>query len=80
MTMTKSSFAPGLAVAMVAGLLFSPIAAIEGAVAEPAEVTVLTSVALTSALDELAPQFESYVAQLRLSAIFAQMIQFLFCF
>jgi molybdate transport system substrate-binding protein len=58
MTMTKSSFAPGLAVAMVAGLLFSSIAAIEGAVAEPAEVTVLTSVALTSALDELAPQFE----------------------
>src|ERR1700730_16070074 len=58
MTMTKSSFAPGLAVAMVAGLLFSSVAAIEGAVAQPAEVTVLTSVALTSALDELAPQFE----------------------
>jgi molybdate transport system substrate-binding protein len=57
MTMTRSSFAPGLATAIAAGLLLS-IAAVEGAVAEPAEVTVLTSVALTSALDELAPQFE----------------------
>jgi molybdate transport system substrate-binding protein len=61
--MTRSSFAPGLvtsrlAATMLAGLLFSSIAAIEGAVAEPVEVTVLTSVALTSALDELAPQFE----------------------
>ena len=35
----------------------SPIA-IETAVAEPAEVKVLASVALTSALDELAPQYE----------------------
>jgi molybdate transport system substrate-binding protein len=39
-------------------LLLSSIAAIDPAVAEPVEVTVLTSVALTSALDELAPQFE----------------------
>lgn len=59
--MTKGLFAPRLftprlAAAMVAGLL--SIAAIEGAAAEPVEVTVLTSVALTSALDELAPQFE----------------------
>jgi molybdate transport system substrate-binding protein len=44
--------------AMAGGLLFSSIAAIEGAIAEPAELKVLTSVALTSALDELAPQFE----------------------
>jgi molybdate transport system substrate-binding protein len=61
--MTKRSFAsrlfaPKLAAAMLAGLLFSSVAAIEAAVAEPVEVTVLTSVALTSALDELAPQFE----------------------
>jgi molybdate transport system substrate-binding protein len=56
--MTKRVFAPQLAAAMAAGLLLSSIAAIETAVAEPVEVTVLTSVALTSALDELAPQFE----------------------
>jgi molybdate transport system substrate-binding protein len=56
--MTRSSFAPGLAAAVAAGLLFSSIGAIDGAAAEPVEVTVLTSVALTSALDELAPQFE----------------------
>jgi molybdate transport system substrate-binding protein len=43
---------------MAAGLLFCSIGAIEAAVAEPVEVTVLTSVALTSALDELAPRFE----------------------
>jgi molybdate transport system substrate-binding protein len=42
----------------IAGLLFSPIMAIGTAVAEPAEVKVLASVALTSALDELAPQYE----------------------
>jgi molybdate transport system substrate-binding protein len=58
MTMTKRSFESRLAAATLAGLLFSSIAAIEAAVAEPVEVTVLTSVALTSALDELAPQFE----------------------
>ena len=63
MSMTKRLLAPGfvtsrLAAAMAAGLLFSSIAAIETAVAEPVEVTVLTSVALTSALDELAAQFE----------------------
>jgi molybdate transport system substrate-binding protein len=43
---------------MAAGLLVCSVASIEGAVAEPVEVTVLTSVALTSALDALAPQFE----------------------
>ncbi|MDB5635599.1 MAG: Molybdate transport system substrate-binding protein [Bradyrhizobium sp.] len=56
--MTRRSFQSRLAAATLAGLLFSSIAAIEAAVAEPVEVTVLTSVALTSALDELAPQFE----------------------
>src|SRR5450432_3289160 len=56
--MTRSLFAPQLAATMLAGLLFASSAAINGAVAEPVEVTVLTSVALTSALDELAPQFE----------------------
>jgi molybdate transport system substrate-binding protein len=43
---------------MAAGLLVTSIAAIETAVAQPAELKVLTSVALTSALDELGPQFE----------------------
>jgi molybdate transport system substrate-binding protein len=56
--MTRSSFTPRLAAAMAAALLFSSIGVIDGAEAEPVEVTVLTSVALTSALDELAPQFE----------------------
>jgi molybdate transport system substrate-binding protein len=56
MTMRGKSFARRLA--MAGALLFSSIAAIEGAVAEPADLQVLTSVALTSALDELAPQFE----------------------
>jgi molybdate transport system substrate-binding protein len=44
--------------AMTTGLLLSSIAATTGAVAEPVEVKVLASVALTSALDELAPQYE----------------------
>jgi molybdate transport system substrate-binding protein len=52
--MTKSSFAKRVAVA--AGLLLSSISATEQANA--AEVKVLTSVALTSALNELAPKFE----------------------
>lgn len=56
--MTGSSLAARLAMAVAGGLLFSSVAAIEGAVGEPAEVKVLTSVALTSALDELAPQYE----------------------
>jgi molybdate transport system substrate-binding protein len=54
MTMTRSSFAA----TMAAGLLFSAIGMMDGAAAEAAEIKVLTSVALTSALDELAPQFE----------------------
>lgn len=55
--MTKRLFASGLATATVAVSLLC-LAAVEGAVAEPAEVTVLTSVALNSALEELGPQFE----------------------
>jgi molybdate transport system substrate-binding protein len=43
---------------MAAGLLFYSNAAIESGAATPAEVSVLASVALTSALDELAPQYE----------------------
>jgi len=58
MTMTRRLLAPRLAAAMAAGLLLSSIAAVATAVAEPVEVTVLTSVALQSALDEMAPQFE----------------------
>jgi molybdate transport system substrate-binding protein len=59
MSMTKRLLAPGVAATMAAGLLFSSVVAIKAAAAaEPVEITVLTSVALTSALDELAPQFE----------------------
>jgi molybdate transport system substrate-binding protein len=54
--MAGSLFAPSGAVA--AALLFCSIATTTAAVAEPAEIKVLTSVALTSALDELAPQYE----------------------
>ena len=56
--MTELSFAKRLAMAVAGGLLLSSIAATEGAVAYAAEVKVLTSVALTSALNELAPKFE----------------------
>ena len=52
--MTRNSFSAAVA----AGLLFSAIGMMDGAAAEAAEIKVLTSVALTSALDELAPQFE----------------------
>ncbi len=47
-----------VAATMAAALLLCPVAATNAAAAEPVEVTVLTSVALTSALDELAAQFE----------------------
>jgi molybdate transport system substrate-binding protein len=56
MIMAKT-FANRLAKAVAAGLLFFPVA-IERAVAEPTELTVMTSVALASALDELAPLYE----------------------
>jgi molybdate transport system substrate-binding protein len=55
--MIRMSFALRAAMAVIGGLLCYPIA-IEGAVANAAEVKVLSSVALTSALNELAPQFE----------------------
>jgi molybdate transport system substrate-binding protein len=54
MTVTNTSFAKRVAVA--AGVLLSSIIAIKGA--DAAEVKVLTSVALTAALNELAPKFE----------------------
>jgi molybdate transport system substrate-binding protein len=54
--MTKT-FANRLATALAGGLLFFPVA-IERAAAEPIELTVMTSVALASTLDELAPQYE----------------------
>jgi molybdate transport system substrate-binding protein len=57
MAMAGSSFARIIAAA-TAALLLTPIASVEVAVAEPVEITVLTSVALNSALDELAPQYE----------------------
>ena len=56
--MTMTSFTVRVAMAAMGGLLISPIAAIEATVANAAEVKVLASVALTSALNELAPQFE----------------------
>ena len=56
--MTRMSFTVRVAMAVIGGLLCYSIAAIEGALANAAEVKVLSSVALTSALNELAPQFE----------------------
>jgi molybdate transport system substrate-binding protein len=56
--MTRMSCEARLGIALAGGLAFSAIATTEGTVAAAAEVKVLTSVALTSALDELAPQFE----------------------
>src|SRR5580704_10174527 len=58
MTMIELSFAKRSAAAVAGGLLLSLIAATQGTLADAAEVKVLTSVALTSALDELAPKFE----------------------
>jgi molybdate transport system substrate-binding protein len=56
MAMAGNSFARTIA-ATAAGLMLTSLA-IKAAVAEPVEITVLTSVALNSALDELAPQYE----------------------
>jgi molybdate transport system substrate-binding protein len=55
--MTAISFARPFALA-AAGLLLASIAVTAGSVADAAEVKVLTSVALTSALDEIAPKYE----------------------
>jgi molybdate transport system substrate-binding protein len=54
--MTKQTSSKGFAIAAASGLLLASIAASGRAVA--AEITVLTSVAVTAALDELAPQYE----------------------
>src|SRR6476661_6232407 len=43
---------------LTGGLLFLALATTQGTAASSAEIKVLTSVALTSALDELAPQYE----------------------
>ncbi len=56
--MTELSFAKRFAVTVAGALLLSSIAVTKGTVAHAAEVKVLTSVALTSALNELAPKFE----------------------
>ncbi|MGH6766265.1 MAG: substrate-binding domain-containing protein, partial [Bradyrhizobium sp.] len=55
--MGKSS-ATRLVLAVTGGLLLCSIAGFTAAAAEPAEVKVLTSVALTSVFDEIAPQFQ----------------------
>ncbi len=47
-----------LTAAVAAGLLLSSIGTVERAAAQSVEIKVLASVALTSALDEIAPQFE----------------------
>ena len=56
--MTQRSLAKGFAAA-AAGLLVSAIVASTAGSADAAEIKVLTSVALTSALDELKPKFEA---------------------
>jgi molybdate transport system substrate-binding protein len=56
--MTRTAFTARLAMAVVGGLLFSRIAATNGDTAQAAEVKVLTSVALTSAMDQLTPLYE----------------------
>jgi molybdate transport system substrate-binding protein len=54
-TMMRIWFTARVGIVLAGGLAFSAIAASEG---KAAEVKVLTSVALTSALNELAPEFE----------------------
>ena len=56
--MARKSIPARVAAAVAGGLLFFLIAASEGVVAQAAEIKVLTSVALTSAFGELAPQYE----------------------
>ncbi|HEY2527603.1 MAG TPA: extracellular solute-binding protein [Xanthobacteraceae bacterium] len=56
--MSKISFAKRFVTIVAGGLLLSSIAVTETPVADAAEIKVLTSVALTSALNELAPKFE----------------------
>src|SRR5271163_32779 len=56
--MSRRPFTAGLAVTVSAGLLPCLIVSFDAIAAEAVEVKLLTSVALTSALNELAPQFE----------------------
>lgn len=56
--MSARSFARRFATAVSGGLLLFSIVATEGTVAHAADIKVLTSVALTSALNELAPKYE----------------------
>ena len=56
--MTRMSFRARVRTGLAGGLLFLTLVATQGTVASSAEIKVLTSVALTSALDELAQQFE----------------------
>ncbi|HXZ02628.1 MAG TPA: molybdate ABC transporter substrate-binding protein [Stellaceae bacterium] len=55
---TRRSFALGIAVTAASGLGCLPAIPIKAAAAATAEIKVMTSVALTSALDELKPVFE----------------------
>ena len=57
--MIQVSSANRFAVAAAAGLLLSSITIGKASVARAAEIKVLTSVALTAALDELKPKFEA---------------------
>ena len=56
--MARMSFRARVRVGLTGGLLFLTLATTQGTAASSAEIKVLTSVALTSALDELAPQIE----------------------
>jgi molybdate transport system substrate-binding protein len=57
--MIRPSFTARLVIAAVGGLLFSALPTPQGGTAQAAEVKVLASVALTSTLDQLAPQYET---------------------
>jgi molybdate transport system substrate-binding protein len=56
--MRRRAFTAGLAAAASVGLLPGVTVSFDATAAEPVEVELLTSVALTSALSELAPQFD----------------------
>jgi len=56
--MRRRAFTAGLAAAASAGLLPCLAVSFDATAAEPVEVGLLTSVALTSALSELAPRFD----------------------
>jgi molybdate transport system substrate-binding protein len=56
--MRRRSFTTGLVATAAAGSLLSAKVSLDASAADAAEIKMLTSVALTSALNELAPQFE----------------------